>query len=169
MSDQTDQPCPTSLFVSEANVFSMAWTSSTMGNDEIIRSYSNGTSVMKYLDDNCATGAETEKRNNTKSGFRHIPHIPHSVRPAFQVARRNARERRRVQSVNIAFSKLHQVVPAEFGEHEGNTTDKTKICDDARARRTSKVSILRRAIDYIKLLEEVLLIQNQAAVISYVA
>lgn len=100
MSDQTDQPCPTSLFVSEANVFSMAWTSSTMGNDEIIRSYSNGTSVMKYLDDNCATGAETEKRNNTKSGFRHIPHIPHSVRPAFQVARRNARERRRVQSVS---------------------------------------------------------------------
>ncbi|KAI9555391.1 hypothetical protein GHT06_017906 [Daphnia sinensis] len=169
MCDQTDQPCPTSLFVTEAKMFSVAWTSSTLGNDEIIRSYSNGTSVTKYLDDNCAAGAETEQRSKSKSSFRHIPHIPHSVRPAFQVARRNARERRRVQSVNVAFSKLHQVVPAEFGEHEGNTTDKTKMCEDARARRTSKVSILKRAIDYIKLLEEVLLIQNQAAVISYVA
>nr|CAG4650926.1 EOG090X04Z9 [Simocephalus serrulatus]SVE94200.1 EOG090X04Z9 [Simocephalus serrulatus] len=46
-----------------------------------------------------------EKKYNGKSNYRHIPH---SVRPAFQVARRNARERRRVQSVCMqnSFKKM---------------------------------------------------------------
>ncbi|EFX90260.1 hypothetical protein DAPPUDRAFT_309896 [Daphnia pulex] len=174
MSDQQVLPYPTSSFVAvqEGNAFSITWNSASLGTqEENFRPYSNGSSATHYSDDIGAHGVGTGKKCNIKSNYRHIPHIPHSVRPAFQVARRNARERRRVQSVNVAFSKLHQVVPTDFGESEGNTIDKTRgpAYEDVRARRSSKVAILRRAIDYIRLLEEVLLIQNQSAVISYVS
>jgi hypothetical protein len=38
-------------------------------------------------------------------------HVPHRDKPPQLVARRNARERRRVQAVNSAFSRLRKVVP----------------------------------------------------------
>lgn len=38
-------------------------------------------------------------------------HIPHKNRPPLIVARRNARERRRVQAVNSAFMRLRNIVP----------------------------------------------------------
>ena len=38
-------------------------------------------------------------------------HIPHSEKPAGVVAKRNARERRRVQTVNQAFVRLSKAVP----------------------------------------------------------
>jgi hypothetical protein len=40
-------------------------------------------------------------------------HIPHRDKPPQLVARRNARERRRVQAVNSAFSRLRKVVPMD--------------------------------------------------------
>nr|CAH0104214.1 unnamed protein product [Daphnia galeata] len=169
MSDQPELPCPTSSFVTdEGNTFSFTWNSSSLSTqDEIFRPYNDAG----LFADSSANLLGPGKKCNMKSNYRQIPHIPHSVRPAFQVARRNARERRRVQSVNVAFSKLHQVVPTDFGESEGNTVDKTRgpAGEDVRTRRSSKVAILRRAIDYIKILEEVLLIQNQTAVISYIS
>lgn len=44
----------------------------------------------------------------SKKGYKHVPH---KDRPPLVVARRNARERRRVQAVNTAFMKLRKIVP----------------------------------------------------------
>ncbi|CAL1539877.1 unnamed protein product, partial [Lymnaea stagnalis] len=55
------------------------------------------------------------------------------------VAKRNARERKRVQAVNSAFSKLRKHVPYE-----------------PRHKRLSKVKTLRFAIEYIRRLQELI-------------
>ena len=60
-------------------------------------------------------------------------HVPHREKPPHMVARRNARERRRVQAVNNAFVRLRRHIPYE---------NKNK--------RLSKVKTLRIAIDYIQ-------------------
>nr|XP_027210709.1 protein atonal homolog 1-like [Penaeus vannamei] len=72
-----------------------------------------------------------------KSAYKHVPH---REKPPHLVARRNARERRRVQSVNVAFARLRRVVPGTSG----------------RSKRVSKVKILQGAIDYIYHLQDLL-------------
>ena len=71
-----------------------------------------------------------EKKCKKKSSYKHVPH---SEKPAHLVAKRNARERRRVEAVNAAFLKLRRAIPV----------------DNKRGKRVSKVKILTRAIDYI--------------------
>ena len=66
----------------------------------------------------------------SKSSYKHVPH---SEKPAHLVAKRNARERRRVETVNNAFLRLRKHVPF-----------------DPKHKRLSKVKTLRYAIDYIK-------------------
>ncbi|CAM1318283.1 Uncharacterised protein g6913 [Pycnogonum litorale] len=68
-------------------------------------------------------------------------HVPHCHKPAHLVAKRNARERRRVEAVNQAFGRLRKSIP--------NETNKT--------RRLSKVKILQKAMDYIKGLHNMLM------------
>ena len=51
-----------------------------------------------------APGRRQTKRSTYK-------HIPHREKPAHLVARRNARERRRVQAVNGAFIRLRRHIP----------------------------------------------------------
>jgi len=84
--------------------------------------------------------AEGESRlrasSKSKTSYKHIPH---SQKPAHLVAKRNARERRRVQAVNQAFYRLRRSVPIEN-----------------RNKRVSKVKTLQRAIDYIRKLERIL-------------
>lgn len=48
------------------------------------------------------------RRTSIRNAYKHVPH---KDRPPFIVARRNARERRRVQAVNCAFTRLRKVVP----------------------------------------------------------
>ena len=43
------------------------------------------------------------RKGKKKSAYRHVPH---SEKPAHLVAKRNARERRRVEAVNAAFVKV---------------------------------------------------------------
>ncbi|XP_052823663.1 achaete-scute homolog 1a [Octopus bimaculoides] len=77
------------------------------------------------------TGSRAVRRTpGSKSSYRHVPH---SEKPPHLVARRNARERRRVQAVNNAFVRLRRHVPYE-----------------PRHKRLSKVKTLRIAIDYIR-------------------
>lgn len=74
-----------------------------------------------------------------KSGKSTYKHVPHREKPVHLVARRNARERRRVQAVNSAFARLRKCVPVEN-----------------RNKRLSKVKTLQRAIEYIAALQDVL-------------
>lgn len=77
-----------------------------------------------------------QKSSKKKSTYKHIPH---SEKPPQLVAKRNARERRRVQAVNGAFSKLRRHIPYE---------NKNK--------RLSKVKTLKIAIDYIHHLQDLI-------------
>lgn len=76
------------------------------------------------------------KKKKSKSTYKHVPHCekaPHLV------ARRNARERRRVMAVNNAFTRLRRHVPCEN-----------------RNKRISKVKTLKIAIDYIYYLQDLI-------------
>ncbi|XP_059482455.1 achaete-scute homolog 1-like [Neocloeon triangulifer] len=79
-----------------------------------------------------------------KGGYRHVPH---KDKPPQMVARRNARERRRVQAVNTAFYRLRQAVPGDTAA--------------SRGKRVSKVKTLQRAIDYIYILQDMLESANE--------
>ncbi|RWS22451.1 achaete-scute 1a-like protein, partial [Leptotrombidium deliense] len=74
-----------------------------------------------------------------KNGKSTYKHIPHREKPPHLVARRNARERKRVQAVNLAFQRLRKAVPVEN-----------------RTKRLSKVKTLQRAIEYINNLAKLL-------------
>lgn len=50
----------------------------------------------------------TTNRSGRKGSYKHVPH---GEKPPHLVARRNARERRRVQAVNGAFLKLRKHIP----------------------------------------------------------
>lgn len=65
------------------------------------------------------------------------------------MAKRNARERRRVQAVNQAFYRLRKCVPIEN-----------------RNKRVSKVKTLQRAIDYIRKLERILAEDDSTAAVQ---
>ena len=78
----------------------------------------------------------SSKKKKVKSTYKHVPHCekaPHLV------AKRNARERRRVMAVNNAFTRLRKHVPCEN-----------------RNKRISKVKTLKIAIDYIYYLQDLI-------------
>ncbi|XP_064489817.1 achaete-scute homolog 1a-like [Ornithodoros turicata] len=81
-------------------------------------------------------GSAVTSSSSSKSNYKHVPH---REKPPHLVARRNARERRRVQAVNNAFSRLRKCVPVEN-----------------RSKRLSKVKTLHRAIEYIHALQDIL-------------
>jgi len=56
------------------------------------------------------TASTTEETTTSSNAYRHIPH---REKPPHLVARRNARERRRVHAVNLAFVRLRRAVPFE--------------------------------------------------------
>ena len=75
------------------------------------------------------------RKGKKKSAYKHVPH---REKPAHLVAKRNARERRRVEAVNSAFVRLGKAVPI----------------DNKRGKRVSKVKVLQKAIDYILSMRE---------------
>lgn len=84
-------------------------------------------------------GEKSMKKRIKRPGKTVYKHVPHSEKPPHLVARRNARERRRVETVNNAFLRLRKHVPM-----------------DTKHKRLSKVKTLRYAIDYIKRLTEMI-------------
>ncbi|TRY62218.1 hypothetical protein TCAL_03185, partial [Tigriopus californicus] len=74
---------------------------------------------------------ESELRHSKKKSA--YKHVPHAEKPAHLVAKRNARERKRVHAVNLAFVNLRKSIPFE----------------NKRGKRVSKVKVLQRAISYI--------------------
>ncbi|KAJ8952427.1 hypothetical protein NQ318_014519 [Aromia moschata] len=77
------------------------------------------------------------EKNRKNCAYRHVPH---KDKPPQVVARRNARERRRVQAVNTAFVRLRKAVPVQ----------------NTRGKRISKVKTLQNAIEYIRALQRIL-------------
>lgn len=61
--------------------------------------------------DRVSAAAEDERPSREKCS--RYKHVPHSEKPPQVVAKRNARERRRVQAVNSAFVRLRKAVPIE--------------------------------------------------------
>ena len=95
------------------------------------------TSFDKHaLRSSCRHSARKRKPRQGKTTYKHVPH---SEKPPHLVARRNARERRRVETVNNAFLRLRRHVPT-----------------DTKHKRLSKVKTLRNAIDYIKRLTDMI-------------
>ncbi|KAJ8976695.1 hypothetical protein NQ317_005912 [Molorchus minor] len=85
-----------------------------------------------------ASGKQPLREKNRKNCV--YRHVPHKDKPPQVVARRNARERRRVQAVNTAFVRLRKAVPIE----------------NTRGKRVSKVKTLQNAIEYIRALQRIL-------------
>lgn len=87
---------------------------------------------------NFQTIQNSPKRKKRRSNTTY-KHVPHSAKPVQVVAKRNARERKRVQNVNSAFTYLRRHIPYEN-----------------RHKRLSKVKTLRIAIDYIQSLQSLI-------------
>ncbi|KAK7501087.1 hypothetical protein BaRGS_00007572, partial [Batillaria attramentaria] len=83
-----------------------------------------------------SNGGGGKASRGKKSAYKHVPH---ALKPVHLVAKRNARERRRVQAVNSAFIRLRKHVPYE-----------------PRHKRLSKVKTLRVAITYISHLQDLI-------------
>ena len=90
------------------------------------------------------------RRTIKRSGKSAYKHVPHSEKPPHLVAKRNARERRRVQAVNNAFLRLRRHVPSE-----------------SRHKRLSKVKTLRLAIEYIRKLSEMIINHDRQFGVPY--
>ena len=91
-----------------------------------------------------------------KKSTRRSKHIPHHLRPQHIVERRNRRERLRVQDVNQAFYMLQQLLPSD-GNAATTTSNDTK---EQNVSRISKVRTLRKAVDYIEALQQMLMETN---------
>ncbi|XP_039253914.2 uncharacterized protein LOC120330982 [Styela clava] len=85
--------------------------------------------------------AETAPAKTAKTSIPPRGHLPAAFKNPASVAKRNARERRRIKNVNLAFDELREHVPS--GEQ-----NKKKI---------SKVDTLQSAIIYIKTLERLVM------------
>ncbi|XP_074601795.1 uncharacterized protein LOC141855596 [Brevipalpus obovatus] len=93
-----------------------------------------------YSPSSCSQSVSEEpNEKRRKTGKSNYKHIPHREKPPHLVAKRNARERRRVQAVNSAFARLRKCVQVEN-----------------RNKRLSKVKTLQEAIKYISKLQEIL-------------
>jgi len=80
--------------------------------------WSEGLPTTESAFTNNSNGRSTTSRESSRMKKKRVAtgtykHIPHRNKPPQLVARRNARERRRVQAVNSAFSRLRKVVPMD--------------------------------------------------------
>ena len=106
------------------------------------RCHSSGISPCSNLVEHQGSSADREKKSARRS-----KHIPHRLRPPHIVERRNTRERRRVQDVNDAFYILQALLPIDVHRESE---------DSPNSARLSKVRTLRKAVDYIIALQEML-------------
>lgn len=76
---------------------------------------------------------------------------------ARSVARRNARERKRVRLVNLGFATLRDHIPPHFSTTapaKSSKTNSNRSNSNSNSKKLSKVDTLRSAIEYIKQLRE---------------
>ncbi|CAM4747314.1 unnamed protein product [Rotaria magnacalcarata] len=104
---------------------------------------------MNYNSSLCTTSVEPMMipLDSKKKTIRRSKHIPHHLRPQHLVEKRNRRERRRVKNVNQAFVILQALLPLDTYNNNKQKSNSTRI---------SKVYTLRKAIDYIEALQNIL-------------
>jgi hypothetical protein len=111
------------------------------------------TSDMNYNSNSISTPSISI--DSKKKSTRRSKHIPHHLRPAHIVERRNRRERLRVQDVNQAFHMLQQLLPFDSNSTTNND-NKEQLNITQNSSRISKVRTLRQAVDYIEALQKML-------------
>ncbi|XP_065159144.1 achaete-scute complex protein T3-like [Atheta coriaria] len=122
----------------------------------LVSSSSSSCASSKELEECAQPLRETNGRSalqehaKSANSARYV-HVPHRDKPPQVVAKRNARERRRVQAVNGAFVRLRKAVPFE----------------NNRGKRVSKVKTLQYAIDYIQKLQDLLRDYNNSQNMQY--
>lgn len=121
------------------------WLSDSDSQNTIICSTTSSSPGPSSLLSTSTGGGQKAGSSKAKQGGR-SKDTPAGQKPAQVVARRNARERRRVQAVNWAFARLRKVVPLE----------------ENKSKRMSKVKTLQMAIEYINQLQGVLSLQGQS-------
>ncbi|KAK4887051.1 hypothetical protein RN001_003322 [Aquatica leii] len=99
----------------------------------------DATDYNKNIKDEPQETSKPLREKNLKKSTGH-KHVPHKDKPPQVVAKRNARERRRVQAVNSAFVRLRKALPIE----------------NSRGKRVSKVKTLQNAIQYIQGLQQLI-------------
>lgn len=114
-----------------------------------------------YMDVNSVSNFATPSVQNDskkKTTTRRSKHIPHHLRPQHIVERRNRRERLRVQDVNQAFYMLQQLLPFDPNSTTTpNHNTNNEPCNETQnSSRISKVRTLRKAVDYIEALQNML-------------
>ncbi|XP_045480097.1 achaete-scute homolog 1a-like [Harmonia axyridis] len=87
-----------------------------------------------------AASSDSSAEKKVKQNERYFEHSYNRQKGPQLVAKRNLRERNRVQAVNGAFNRLRKAVPFQH----------------ARGKRISKVKTLQNAINYIRGLEQLL-------------
>ncbi|KAF5284996.1 hypothetical protein FQR65_LT02308 [Abscondita terminalis] len=97
----------------------------------------DATDYNKNIKDELEETSKEEKNLKKSAAYKHVPH---KDKPPQVVAKRNARERRRVQAVNSAFVRLRKALPLE----------------NTRGKRVSKVKTLQNAIHYIQGLQQLI-------------
>ncbi|CAF3464320.1 unnamed protein product [Rotaria socialis] len=136
-------------------------------NQSVSMENSYQTPYMNFDSMSMSTSIESNnfKKKSTK---RRSKHIPHHLRPQHVVERRNRRERLRVQDVNQAFYMLQQLLPLDLHStttHNNNNNNNNDDDDDEQQQqlniiqnssRISKVRTLRKAVDYIEALQQML-------------
>ncbi|CAF2035298.1 unnamed protein product [Rotaria magnacalcarata] len=131
------------------------------GNQSVSMENSYQTPYMNFDSMSMSTSIESNN-SKKKSTTRRSKHIPHHLRPQHVVERRNRRERLRVQDVNQAFYMLQQLLPLDLNStttHNNNNDEEEQqhqLNIIHNSSRISKVRTLRKAVDYIEALQQML-------------
>ncbi|CAF1197428.1 unnamed protein product [Rotaria sp. Silwood1] len=131
-------------------------------NQSIYMENSYQTSYMDFNSNSNSISTSISNDSKKKSTTRRSKHIPHHLRPQHIVERRNRRERLRVQDVNQAFYMLQQLLPIDSNSTtirattHNNDNNKEQLNMTQNSSRISKVRTLRKAVDYIEALQQML-------------
>ncbi|XP_055371075.1 achaete-scute complex protein T3-like [Condylostylus longicornis] len=154
-------PAPTSSSSLSTITTTTTHSNSVLGMNSInIQSNQSNPTIMQQSN-NCGIGGGNGNNNNSniyKKKYTYA-NMPYGTELPPSVARRNARERNRVKQVNNGYANLRQHIPQ---------TIINALTNGGRgaSKKLSKVDTLRLAVEYIRRLQDVLLIDDNISEIG---